>query len=351
MFRASFDLAINSRMVGLGRIDLDNRAASKQTKSPNANQLDGADGGVQVEGHVIPHHRERWLPYTAHPDRSRLRATFRHAIHSAFHFFIFDTMLALLWKFGGSTIANATGTPNALQAFVDRTSFVLFPRSASPIRVPTLAVEIVVELSLAAAIWQAISSAYHALAALLVGAGLWEVQSWEVDLFDAPWKADSILDLWGRRWHQIFRVSLPLPRSLRPSLIAASLPALIGAHAQSPAPAHHAIPYPPARLLFFRRNARVRADRDEAYSQPDHPCVLLRLVRHRRGTRGGLQANHGQTRTRFVGKVMDMELHALYGQDCVENMAGRRDGRQPVHPGRRVPTRRVRGEVGDRLAV
>ena len=274
-------------MVGLGRIDLDNRAASQETKTRPTNKLGGADGGVQVDGHIIPHNRERWLPYTAHPGRSRLRATIRHATHCAFHFFVFDTMLALLWKFGGSTIANPCGTPNALQAFTDRTSFVLFPKSASPVPIPTLAVEVVVELSLAAAIWQAISSAYHLLAALLVGSGLWEVESWEVDLFDAPWKADSILDLWGRRWHQIFRVSRSAHRAIS-RLIPAPLFAPLHGHAQSTAPAHYARAHPPTSLPLLGSNARIRPDRDETRAQPNHPRFLLPALGLWRSARGGL---------------------------------------------------------------
>jgi hypothetical protein len=207
LFMGAIDLAINSRMVGLGRIKSSRRSPVGRT----SNEVKGPDGGVQVNGSatpdVIPHHRERWLPYTSDPGRSRLSAAFRHFRLMVIYYTVFDTLMALLWHVGGSTIADPHGRPGAVQTFLDSSHFVMLPKLAHPLPVPTALVVVIIELSIATAVWQAISMGYHTVALMAVASGLWETEAWEVDIFDAPWKADSILDMWGRRWHQIFRVS------------------------------------------------------------------------------------------------------------------------------------------------
>ena len=70
-------------------------------------------------------------------------------------------------------------------------------------RIPTWITELICEINLALGLWQGIEWGYHSFALLAVGSGIWETESWEVDMFDAPWKADSMMDLWGRRWHQV----------------------------------------------------------------------------------------------------------------------------------------------------
>lgn len=48
---------------------------------------------------------------------------------------------------------------------------------------------------------------------------------------------------------------------------------------------------------------------------------------------------------------MDVGIYAVHGQNCVEDVVGRRDGREPVHSGWRVQAGRIRGQVGDGLAL
>ena len=204
-YLAAIDLAINSRMVGLGLIDLNKD--KKSAPSSGSNDPKEPDGGVKSENDIIPHHRERWLPYTSKPHRSRISAVFRHLRRTAVYYTVFDTLMALLWHFGGSTIANPSGMVGAVDSFLDTSRFVLFPHSAWSTKVPTLVVAIIIELSIAGAVWQAISMGYHTFAMVAVGSGIWEVEAWEVDIYDSPWKGDSILNMWGRRWHQLFRVS------------------------------------------------------------------------------------------------------------------------------------------------
>ena len=195
-FLSAIDLAINSRMVGLGPVALDENI-------PNLNQngTKAVDGAVQIEGKVYPGSRERWLPHVG-CGRSRLQACLRHATHSYFHFVVLDTLLILLRHFGPDTVGNPNGHPNALSIFVSSKPYILFPRYY-PLHPPPWVIEVIAEFSLAVGLWQGISWGYHFFALCAVGSGLWETESWEVDMFDAPWNADSLLDLWGRRWHQV----------------------------------------------------------------------------------------------------------------------------------------------------
>jgi hypothetical protein len=50
---------------------------------------------------------------------------------------------------------------------------------------------------------------YHAVATVAIASTIWPSAAWDVDLFDRPFAATSVIDLWGRRWHQVTRVSYP----------------------------------------------------------------------------------------------------------------------------------------------
>lgn len=197
---SALDLSINSRIVGLGPVGLGGPTSHAKQSASTAG-ADGADGGVNIGGKESPENHERWLPYVD-TGRSRFQACLRHVIHSYVHFVVFDTLMHLARYYGSGTLNQPDGYPDALDALMSIKSFVLLPRTY-PIRLPNSIVEIACELSLAAGVWQSLSWGYHLIAFLLVGSGFWETESWEVDLFDAPWKADSLMDLWGKRWHQV----------------------------------------------------------------------------------------------------------------------------------------------------
>lgn len=211
---AGFDLAGNSRMIGLGMIDL---SQSKQTfhedqLKPKASTSSGPDGGVAKGNTAMPSkklHQENWLPYT-NVKRSRLAATIRHITHAIFHYTIIDVFLQLLWYLGGDNIGSVKAVPNALDKFLAQNQFYLLPNNPiiRPIPVPSLIVESIVIVSVGVCVWQGISWGYHTLAALAVGSFFYEVDAWEVDLFDSPLMASSLLDMWGRRWHQVRHILL-----------------------------------------------------------------------------------------------------------------------------------------------
>ncbi len=195
---SAVDLAMNSRMLDLGSVGIASVGLHGQASVPN-----GANGHVPVAGEKLKPVRRV---------RNRSEATARHFLHFLVHWTTLDTLLWLMSNLGPTTIGNPRGCPNAIYKFVNLNTFVAFP-SLYPIVVPPILVEGVVTLGLAVGTWQGFSMAYHFFATLAVGSGFWETESWERDLFDRPWKAESMLDLWGRRWHQLFRVGLSLPNS------------------------------------------------------------------------------------------------------------------------------------------
>ncbi|ORY23420.1 hypothetical protein BCR39DRAFT_549199 [Naematelia encephala] len=226
---AAIDLAINSRMVGLGqtyidlprfeqdpRLDselkleseakLDSEPRLEQQSKPKLTQ--DADGGVRTSNGSVPQRlsptkAEKWLPYpTVH--RTRPQAIFRHFRNMVIHYIVLDTLLVLLRQWGSETIGNLHGCPNSIPKFLSSNTFYFFPGTLN-ILAPKMLVLIVMLLSLAIGVWQGLLLGYHSFALVAVGSGVYEVEAWEVDFMDAPWKGDSLLDLWGRRWHQLFR--------------------------------------------------------------------------------------------------------------------------------------------------
>ena len=206
---AGLDLCINSRMVGLGIVGLD-RYSSPST---SVNTPNGSDGAVATNGHTVPPAKhspndERHLPPRPTKQRSRSQILIRHARLAFTYYFVFDLLLTLMYTYGSDTIANAVGIPNSVYLFSHTKKFIILPRTPMEAVVPWWFIELFVELGVGTVVWLALAEGYHATAFLTIASGWWEPDSWEVDLFFAPWKADSILDLWGRRWHQLFRVSL-----------------------------------------------------------------------------------------------------------------------------------------------
>lgn len=215
-FRSAFDLCINSRMVGLN-VDLDRgtvgtvRPLETQTNGNTVQNEDRkteaeSDGSVTINGHARPVQIGAWLPQSgSRSTRTRKQALARHAVLALQGIWTIDTLLALERYTASTTLGNPHGTHRAVNRFISENSVLLFPGTTWQVPAPQLLVETVITLSVAATIWQGLVGGYHVFALMALLAG-WEVESWEVDLMDQPWKADSLLDIWGRRWHQLFRV-------------------------------------------------------------------------------------------------------------------------------------------------
>lgn len=52
---------------------------------------------------------------------------------------------------------------------------------------------------------QLLTALYHVCAAVFVATRLWSIEGWAIDLFSSPGAADSLLNFWSRRWHQVLR--------------------------------------------------------------------------------------------------------------------------------------------------
>jgi hypothetical protein len=265
----AIDLSINSRWVGLGSVGI---GAPKAELAPQ-NGLQSADGGVVVHGKATPREfqPERWLPYVS-DNRTRTQATIRHVYHYIIHYIATDILMTLIWL-ATDTIGNPNPVEGSMTKLVESYGFVLLPLHF-PTLAPNWLIFIMVELGVGAYVWQAISCGYHFFAALAVGLGIYEVEAWEIDHFDAPWKADSLLDMWGKRWHQMFRVSFHLEYWL----MRASFPPTLNIRSSPIRPS----PKPPSRssphLLLLRdppRNGSAIDGPRTLHHTHDH--LLLRV--------------------------------------------------------------------------
>ncbi|KAL7419604.1 hypothetical protein Q5752_005516 [Cryptotrichosporon argae] len=186
---SAFDLCANSRMVGLGSVGLDT-----------------VSGPANVPRHAEP---ERWLP-RPHTGRTRARALARHATRAAIGYVVLDGLLALLRLTGGDTLGRTGYTPNAFAAFSHSHRFTILP-SGINYEAPHWLVELTAEASVPVVIWAALHTGYHIFGALALASGVYEVDAWEVDLMGNVFRADSIMDLWGRKWHQLMSLLLLFP--------------------------------------------------------------------------------------------------------------------------------------------
>ncbi|WVF66882.1 hypothetical protein IAT40_001625 [Kwoniella sp. CBS 6097] len=234
---SAFDVCINTRWIGLGALDLDHKGrvdaghpvhsngngkSKGETTTANGysplENVDVPDGGFEIDGRTIPdaRHREKWLPWPK-IHRTRFQAVRRHVLITLRNYILFDTFLSLIRDFGSETIGSTLPVHNAFHRFSHENQFVLFPHldlslgqghghgGKGLMVAPWWLTELITETAVASGVWLGISAGYHFIGAVLVGTGLWEVESWEVDLFDNPLAADSLLEFWGRRWHQFFR--------------------------------------------------------------------------------------------------------------------------------------------------
>ncbi|OCF34666.1 hypothetical protein I316_03709 [Kwoniella heveanensis BCC8398] len=211
---SAFDVCVNARWIGLGALDLDHQGRVDAGHPLHGNAKLNSDSlpngkATSNDGRTIPdaRHREKWLPWPK-IRRTRFQAVRRHAFIALRNYVLFDTFLSLVRDFGADTIGSTSPVPNAFYRFSHENRFVLFPRlnlGKGLMVAPWWLTEIFAEVGVASGVWLGIAAGYHFLGAILVGSGLWEVESWEVDLFDNPLAADSLLEFWGRRWHQFFR--------------------------------------------------------------------------------------------------------------------------------------------------
>lgn len=209
---AAFDICINARWLGLGPEGLKQTGSSPKVNysvdsySPN-NSHSPSNGRIVANGGAIKRQSQTYPAWVVKPPLrlSRSQAVLRHFIIFFRNYTICDTMLSLLRAYGSDTIGSSTPVPHALYQFSHKNAFIVFPKVAGGFIAPRWLADLAAVICVAVCVWLALSMAYHFLAAIAVGTGLYEAEAWEVDLFDDPLAADSLLDFWGRRWHQFFR--------------------------------------------------------------------------------------------------------------------------------------------------
>lgn len=247
-WRAALDLCMNSRLLRMGSVGLDTMAgapnatvgdvdaaedggalgltgvpkpngaangAANGSANGHANGANAANGTAKRRGRKLertPYEVARGLPaLERHEPRvgarpaTRLGAMARHAAYFVFFYTVLDAAFSLIRQMAPDTLAHgAVGGESALKRFLDTTRIELLPRAGLGIVVPRVVVAFCVLSCVASAVYWGISVCYHGAAVAFLALG-WEISAWDVDVFDQPWKAESVIDLWGRRWHQLFR--------------------------------------------------------------------------------------------------------------------------------------------------
>lgn len=221
---SAFDSAFNSRWIGLDGMEKeqtsrlqgeDSHEGGAKPASDTQQESWLASTGGRRQRAIVSSSQLRFLPAPMAP-RSRSEAVAFHFRQALIAYFVLDTALSLLRFYGHTTISLPRAQAGALHAFTHKQQFVLLP-AFYPIEVPPSLVRIGMVFFVGAGIWKGLEMGWHAAAVLALSTGLWEPESWDVPLFSAPWRADSLLDFWGRRWHQVFRVSRFSSRDLPPS--------------------------------------------------------------------------------------------------------------------------------------
>lgn len=226
MWRSVLDLCINARMIGWGvegdvavgsaepvdksslrdRVGRDSSNAASESDD-NAHTTINLDTSPRAITRDTPVKMGRHIPPVPTTRRTRTQAIVRHLYCGVTNLWLLDALLAVQRLLGPTTLGNPHGMPGALHTFSHTNTLAVLPHVPSlSFVVPPRAVEMGIVAGLATGLSAGVSGVYHlfAVGALALG---WEVESWEPDMMDSPLMGTSLLDVWGRRWHQLFRVS------------------------------------------------------------------------------------------------------------------------------------------------
>jgi hypothetical protein len=180
---AAWGLVINSRMVGLGNIGLDTAPGVANAKVQK----------WTVERHL--RYNVGWRP------KSRLGSIARHVAYSALCYTVIDTIYQILPRLN-PVFHNPYGGWGVLETFIHSPLYLL--PGYLDVRLPAWLLHMVVEAAVGITIWMFFEGFYHLFATVHIMLG-WDIQAWDPNMFGSMWRADSLIDLWGTRWHQTFR--------------------------------------------------------------------------------------------------------------------------------------------------
>ncbi|KAL1408011.1 hypothetical protein Q8F55_004808 [Vanrija albida] len=151
-----------------------------------------------------PHKPPKPLPPKPTPARSRARAVAHHARIALTQFLIMDAIQAHFLSLAPGSIGSPLPSPRGRVDALLETQLYLLPSLLPPIPLPRALLQAGIAAAIGAGTWLVLSWPYHLLGAAAIGLGVYEADSFP-DLFANPFGASSLLDFWGRRWHQNFR--------------------------------------------------------------------------------------------------------------------------------------------------
>lgn len=223
-------------MIGL-EVDLDSPVGSVKPvevispgrdngKDKDNGQVIAGDGSLKVDGDTRPLKIQSFLPRPETTNRTRLQALIRHAALCLRWLWTVDLCITIYkiarsgpshassphatFNSDGSGLAHTLASlfsDNAVSRFANEHTILVLPHTPWSFVVSRYVVEPCIVMFVGLSVFGGLTAGYHAFACLALILG-WEVESWEIDLMDKPWTGTSLLDIWGRRWHQLFRVSV-----------------------------------------------------------------------------------------------------------------------------------------------
>lgn len=202
---AALDLVMNQRHIGLGNVGLD---SGNGPDNKDVKLLSPGGKGKAPEMPHIARHIQHWRRFPR--PTSRWGSSLRHLYKTLALYTIMDTVFSLTRAIGPHAIAPPGGLPliekygHIMAGWLAESEGVLFP-STLRLPLPKWLMSTFMELIPPLAIWGFLSVWYHFVAFLCIASGYWEPEVWDIDVFDAPLKSTSLMQLWGRRWHQVFR--------------------------------------------------------------------------------------------------------------------------------------------------
>lgn len=182
---AAYDLMINSRMIGLGNVGLDVAPGIPNAKVP-------------------PGYIERHLQscFVGPRPKTRMASVVRHLSYTALLYITIDFTFSLMRRMD-PIFQQPYGGTGVVLTLASHT-FTLFPGTPLAFPLPKAVVIVLIEAAIGAIVWVTFEGLYHLFAAFHIALG-WPIDAWDANMFGAPWRADSLIDLWGKRWHQTFR--------------------------------------------------------------------------------------------------------------------------------------------------
>ncbi|WOO78089.1 uncharacterized protein LOC62_01G001642 [Vanrija pseudolonga] len=159
--------------------------------------------GAPATGYLKPRTAKSHTPPKA--ARSRIAAVAHHARIAATQFVIMDTIQALFLALAPGTIGSPFPTPRGRIDDLLGTQLYLLPAVLPPVALPHVVLQAAIAAAIGAGTSLVLSWPYHALATVSIATGIYEPDAFDPDLFSNPFASTSLLDFWGRRWHQNFR--------------------------------------------------------------------------------------------------------------------------------------------------